>query len=231
MTAMLLRAKSKSEPFDYFRERDALGKQYNKLTEKAGITAQVERCGRLAESDYFEDRHLPPLFTKARAEARKLQETQKFQSYRRCLRRVIFAVKDENLICELISLERKLGVLKLRSFQNDLSEARKRLNDAGKPERYSGFVAGVGGAFIVALGWQFGGAMGGTVAAVFALITALYALHELEWSRTRNIKRATDEVAEAEATVNEIVDQEVFIQVEEDTGEADEDFTREQSTR
>jgi hypothetical protein len=227
---MLRHAKPKPEPFDYFRERDALENRYNDLIEKAGITAQVERCGRVAEPDYCEDRHLPPLFTKARTEARKRQQTQKFQSYRHCLRRVIFAVKDENLRRELISLERKFRDLKLRSFQNDLSEARKRLNNAGKPERYSSVFASVGGAIIVALGWQFGGAVGGTAGAVFAVIAALYGLHELDWSRTRNIQRATEEVADAEATVNEIVDQEVFIQIEEDTGEVDEEFTREQFT-
>jgi hypothetical protein len=116
--------------------------------------------------------------------------------------------------------------LKLRSFQNDLSEARKRVNDAGRPERYTGFFAGAGGAVIVVFGWQIGGAMGGAAAAVFALIVAMYGLLELQWVRMRNIERATTEVADLEATVNEIVDQEVFIQVEEDTGERHEELTR-----
>jgi hypothetical protein len=87
------------------------------------------------------------------------------------------------------------------------------------------FFAGAGGAIVVIIGWQFGGAMWGTAAAVFAVITALYGLQELETLRIRNIERATEEVEEAEVTVNEIVEQEVFIQVEEDTGERDEEFT------
>jgi len=70
--------KAKDEPFDYFRERDTLRKQYTYLMDKAGIAAGVERCERRLEPDYFEDRHLPPLFTKARTEARKIQDTQKF---------------------------------------------------------------------------------------------------------------------------------------------------------
>ena len=130
LVAMLRRSKTAEQPFDYFRERDALGKQYNELIEKAGIAEQVERCERRSEPDYFEDRHLPPLFTKARREATKRQEKWKFQSYRRCMRDAIFAVKDETLRMELITAERKFHKLKLRSFQNDLSEARKRLNNA-----------------------------------------------------------------------------------------------------
>jgi hypothetical protein len=120
----------------------------------------------------------------------------------------IFAVKDPTLRKELISLERKFRDLRLQSFQNDLAEAQRHLNEAGRPGRYSSFFAGAGGAVIVILAWQFGGAMGGTAAAVFALITALYGLHELEWIRSSNIQHATEEVAEVEATINQIVDQE-----------------------
>jgi hypothetical protein len=179
----------------------------------------------------FEDKHLPPFFTKAGREARKLLEIQKFRSYRRCMRDAIFAVKDSNLREELISTERKFHKLKLRSFQNDLSNARGRLNSAGNANRYGSFFAAAGGVVIVVLGWQLGGAMGGTAAAVFALIMAMYGLHELEWVRSRNIERATAEVADLEATINEIVEQEIFIQVEEDTGEQDKEFTREEFTR
>jgi hypothetical protein len=151
------------------------------------------------------------LFTQARAEAQKLQDLRKFHSYRHCLRDTIFGVRTKNLRTELISFERKFHALKLRSFQDDLSEARKRLNDAGIPEHYSSFFAGAGGAVIALLAWKFGGTMGGTAAAVFAVITALCCLHELEWVRSRNVERSTTEVAHAEATVNEIVEQEVFI--------------------
>ena len=40
---MLWRGKTKKEPFDYFREKDALAKQFDALVEKAGIEAAVER--------------------------------------------------------------------------------------------------------------------------------------------------------------------------------------------
>ena len=136
--------KTKDERFDYFRERDTIRKQYTVLMNKAGIAAAVERCQRRLEPDYFEDRHLPPLFTKARAEARKLQDAQKFLSMR------------------------------------------------------------------------------GTAAAVFAVIAAMYGLSELERMRSRDVQRATAEVADLEATINEIVEQEVFSQLEEHTGERDE---------
>jgi hypothetical protein len=55
-----------------------------------------------------------------------------------------------------------------------------------------------GGAVIVVLGWQFGGAMGGSAAVVLALITALYGLHERELLRRRNVEGAAAEVADAE---------------------------------
>jgi hypothetical protein len=48
------RTKTKTEPFDYFRGRDALREQYGDLIEKAGIATQIERCERWAAPDYFE---------------------------------------------------------------------------------------------------------------------------------------------------------------------------------
>jgi ABC-type transport system involved in cytochrome bd biosynthesis fused ATPase/permease subunit len=189
------------------------------LSKKAGIESAIERCVRLLEPDYFEDRHLPPLFTKARsAEQQKLDE-RKFQAFRYCKRDVIFAVTDVELRRQLISLERKFHDLRVRSFQNDLAEARRRLNQARMPDRYTSLFAAIGGAVVVVLGWQFGGVMGGTAAAVFALILAMYALPELERSRALSVQQATEEVADLEATINNIVEEEIFTQLEEDTGE------------
>ncbi len=213
--------KIKDEPFDYFRERDTLRKQYTELMDKAGIAAAVERCERRLEPDYFEDRHLPSLFIKARAEATELQYGQKFQSFRHCQRDVIFAVTDDTLRKQLISADRKFRDLKLQSFQHDLTAAQRRLNGAGAADRYGGFVVAAVGAVIVIFGWQLGGAMGGTAAAVFALIAAMYGLPELERMRSRDVQRATAEVADLEATICEIIDQEVFSQFEEDTGKED----------
>jgi hypothetical protein len=53
---MLWRAKTKTELFDYFRESDALRKQYDEVIEKAGIGAAVELCERLAEPYYRQGR-------------------------------------------------------------------------------------------------------------------------------------------------------------------------------
>ena len=218
----MLWTKTRTTPFDYFREKDALAEQYRESINKAGIAAQVERCERRLEPDWFEDRHLPPLFTKARSEAEKRQDAQKFQSYRKCQRDIIFGVADIELRKKLISIERKFGLLKIKSFQNDLDEAQRRLNDAGKLDYFQSFFVAAGGAVAVMLGWQYRGPMGGTAAAVFAIIIAMYALQELQWTRIRNIERATAEVTRLEETVNTFVVQEVFSQLEEDIGEKQE---------
>ena len=47
----------------------------------------------------------------------------------------------------------------------------------------------------------------------------MFALQELEWLRHRSMERAAAEVADLRETVNEIVQNEVFLLVEEDTGE------------
>jgi len=221
---MLWRGKTNKEPFDYFRERDALAKQFDALVEKAGIGAAVDRCDKLLEPDWFEDRHLPPLFTKARTVERKKQDARKFEAYRHRLRKIIFAVPDVDLRRQLISVDRKFRDLKVKSFQRDLTEARRSLSRAKMPDHYASFFAAVGGAGFVLVCWKLGGAMGGIAAAVFALImTAMSALPAQEATRARNVEQAKEEVEVLETELNNSVDEEVFTQLEEDTGEDEED--------
>jgi len=116
------------------------------LVKNAGIDAAVERCGRLLEQDFFEDRLLPPLFTKARSVEQKALDARKFQGYRQRLRRIIFEVPDVDLRRQLISLDRKFRDLKIKSFQRDLAEARRSLNRAKMPDPYAGLFAAAFGA-------------------------------------------------------------------------------------
>jgi hypothetical protein len=210
---------SKKESFDYSREERALGEQYADLIEKAGIAAQIAQCEGWLEPHYSEDRHLPPLLTDARQEERKRQEAHKFQSYRRCMRDVLFSLADPALRKEIIAIERKMHALRIKSAQHDLWDAQHRRDIAGKPNSYSGFFAALAGAAIVLLGERFAGQTGAIASAVFALIMAMFALQELEWLRHRSMERAAAEVADLRETVNEIVQNEVFLLVEEDTGE------------
>jgi hypothetical protein len=146
--------KTKAEPFDYFRETDALRKQCAQLIDIAGIAVEMERCARQLEPDYFEDRHLPPKFTAARREADKLLDAQKFQAYRQCKRDVIFRVADTKLRKELISIERQFRKLKLLSCQNDLADARRRLNAAAETSRHGGLFVPAVSSIAVILGWE-----------------------------------------------------------------------------
>jgi hypothetical protein len=110
----------KETGFDYFRERDLLLADLEVLDAKAGIRDRMERCARLVEPDYFRDRGLLPFGTRARVQARREQEVADDVVYRDCIRRVIFSVEDTELRRELIKIERKFHMLKLRSFESDL---------------------------------------------------------------------------------------------------------------
>jgi hypothetical protein len=221
---MLWRSKTKKEPFDYFRERDALAKQFDDLIEKAGIEAAVEDCDRFLEPNWFDDRHLPPLFTKARGVEQRNRMDGRFEAYRYRLRKEIFAVPDVNLRMQLISADRKFRDLKIKLFQRKLSDAHRSLRRAKMPDHYASFFAAVGGAVFVLVGWKLGGAKGGAAAAVFALImTFMSVLPEQEATRARNIEQATEEVEVSERELNDAVEEKVFTQLEQDTGEDEEE--------
>jgi len=61
--------------------------------------------------------------------------------------------------------------------------------------------------------------MGGTAAAAFAVISAMYTLPWQEAFRARNVEQATEGVEVLETDLNDAVKEEVFTQFEEDTGE------------
>ena len=118
-------------------------------------------------------------------------------------------------------MERKFWNLQIKSFQSDLTQARRSLSRAKMPDSLASFFAAVGGAGLVLIGWRLGGAMGGTAAGVFALIMAMFTLPWQEAFRARNVERATEEVEVLETELDDAVDEWVFTQSEEDTGEMD----------
>jgi hypothetical protein len=105
---------------DYATARKALLERYDALAKEAGIEAELERVGRITEPSYFDDQHLPPLFTQARREARKQQDADNFRYYRERLREVIFKVADLELRKQIIKAEREFYDFKVNSFMADL---------------------------------------------------------------------------------------------------------------
>jgi hypothetical protein len=209
---------TKPPVFDYFRERDILAQEYSVLVERAGIVKESERCAKRLEPDFFEDRHLPPLFTDAFNEAQKRQDESKFQSYRHCQRQVVFNVADRELRRQLIAAERKFQALKIKSCQKDLEEAQKRLREVGKND-ISGMFAALGAGILVVLAWHTFGAEGALAVAVFSMISAMYGVSAQKRKIKQNTLQVSKEISDFELALNEQIEKEVFSLVEEDTGD------------
>jgi len=101
-------------------------------------------------------------------------------------------------------VERKFRDLKIESFQDDLTEARRRLRHARMPDPLAGFFCCRRGCWFSVNRLGIWRAMWGTATAVFALTTTLYALPWQEAYRARNVEGVTEEIAALERDIDEI---------------------------
>jgi hypothetical protein len=212
---MNLLRKPKAPARDYFREREALSKAFMDLVERAGIAREIERCDAILEPNYFDDQHLPPLFTEARTEAQDKQRALNFERYKARLRSIIFAVQDVEVRRHLIMAERKLWQIKVKSFQHDLDNARRELQSVRYLSSKEVFTPALMAGVVSLAGWHFGGAMWGTAAAVFAVVSTLYQLVDVEQRRRDRTIEAENELSRVRSRLNQVVKQEVFALVEE----------------
>lgn len=214
---------TKSPAFDYRRELEVLHQKYSSLVERAGIEEDIERYEQILEPYYFDEEHLPPLFTDAYLEASKQFENKKFEYYRLGFRRLIFGVKKESLRRELIAIVRKFHALSIKACQHDFREAEKRRGSIDDGNRTATYAA-IGSVVIVLSLWSVSTALG-VAASVFALVYATYDVHY----RDRQIGRRTDllekEIAGRESALNDELRKEIFTLYEEIYGCAEDGST------
>jgi hypothetical protein len=207
------------DTFNYFKEIDSLRDEIAPLIEQAGIEKDIERAEWLREPHISEEGHLPPLFTDARTEARKIQEEQKFEAYRYRIRDAVFKVSDEKLRQKLIACLRKFHALRIKSDQNDLWEKQrelKALNATGITYRGMSVAAGAG--ILVAAATQYGGLPAGLGALAFSVVGGLYSVSNDQARHRRDMETMTAEIIGLRTRLNETVAREVFTVYEEVTG-------------
>jgi hypothetical protein len=177
------------------------------------------------EPDCFHDQEL---FIKTKTEANKRQRSSirpqseispvdpNFDRFRKLLRDRVFTVTDKSLRDLLIWTERQLYESKIRLLRRSLSETESSLHDIATPIR--NLIRTLSGTFVVALGWQFDGAMGGIAAAIFIMLYTMYYLDERRWLRQVQVQRVTAQIADLKGAV-EIVEQQEVFSLEEEFGD------------
>jgi hypothetical protein len=220
--------KDKPPAFDYFKERDEITDEEERIfgaasipdEEKAQLRRGLERCGEIIEPDFRADHDLPPLFTKARREEETRREDRAFQTYFYCLRDVVFSIDDIDVRLKLIGNERKFRALRVKSAQHDYWESERELEKAERdfgPVHQPLLIA----LFFVAGGWREWGLVGAIGGSVLSIIYGLHAVRDFAHKRQRRVKEATDLVSERLAHVNKRVSQSIFSIHEEDFAEPD----------
>jgi hypothetical protein len=208
----------KERPLGNFERQREMAKELDALLDRAGIKDKYEREERVFEPDWFADRNLPPLFTKARKEAERRRERTNRLMFRDGVRRIVFAIPDEALRKEIITCQRKLGALTFEAMQGDLRRGMRERNNAGYISGANiGALALVGAAIVFGV-WSRVGAQWGAAATAFVIIVAVYDAVQRQFSMRRAVENATEEIQNLEADIDAHLEAEIFDQYEEDAG-------------